>query len=297
MTVEELHDEVSAIDAIYPDSTSEVAPQVYNLKIPQHDDLEIQISFLENYPDEMPTVIQVLNNNTRKYTDTSYLEAQIKETLLRIFHKGEVCIFELFTELEDLFEKYLSRENDIQKDMDELKISRNTTDEKELANSKIPTICPSVQANSKTVGIDPLKGWIQSDPIIDRGSTFIGYARRVDSVEEAVEYLELLVTDKKIAKSAHNISSWRIKKDNGIQYQDCDDDGETAAGGRVLHLLTMMDAWNVIVVVSRWFGGTHLGPDRFKHINTAARDAVVKGEFVNPNVQSNNANNGRKKKK
>lgn len=239
MTVEELHDEVRAIDAIYPDSTSEVAPQVYNLKIPQHDDLEIQISFLENYPDEMPTVIQVLNNNTRKYTDTSYLEAQIKETLLRIFHKGEVCIFELFTELEDLFEKYLSRENDIQKDMDELKISRNTTDEKELANSKIPTICSSVQANSKTVGIDPLKGWIQSDPIIDRGSTFIGYARRVDSVEEAVENLELLVTDKKIAKSAHNISSWRIKKDNGIQYQDCDDDGETAAGGRVLHLLTV----------------------------------------------------------
>ena len=89
-----------------------------------------------------------------------------------------------------------------------------------------------MQANSKTVVIDPLEGWIQSDPIIDRGSTFIGYARRVDSVEEAVGYLDLLVTDKKIAKSAHNISSWRIKKENGTQYQDCDDDGETAAGGK-----------------------------------------------------------------
>lgn len=240
MTVEELHDEVSAIDAIFPDSTSEVAPQVYNLKIPQHDDLEIQMSFLENYPDEMPTVIQILNNNTRKYADTNYLETQVKETLSRIFHKGEVCIFELFSELEDLLEKYLNKnvKNDIQKDMDELKITGDTT--KELANNKTPKIkCPSVQANSKTVVIDPLEGWIQSDPIIDRGSTFIGYARRVDSVEEAVEYLDLLVTDKKIAKSAHNISSWRIKKENGIQYQDCDDDGETAAGGRVLHLLTV----------------------------------------------------------
>lgn len=59
----------------------------------------------------------------------------------------------------------------------------------------------------------------------------------------------------------------------------------------------MMDVWNVIVVVSRWFGGTHLGPDRFKHINTAARGAVVKGEFVNHNVQNNNAINGKKKKK
>lgn len=242
MTVEELQDEVSAIDAIFPDSTSEVAPQVYNLKIPQHDDLEIQMSFLENYPDEMPTVIQIFNNNTRKYADTNYLETQVKEALSRIFHKGEVCIFELFSELEDLLEKYLNKnvKNDIQKDMDELKITGDTTEEKELANKKTPTIkCPSVQANSKTVVIDPLEGWIQSDPIIDRGSTFIGYARRVDSVEEAVEYLDLLVTDKKIAKSAHNISSWRIKKENGIQYQDCDDDGETAAGGRVLHLLTV----------------------------------------------------------
>ena len=242
MTVEELHDEINAIDAIYPDSTSEVAPQVYNLKIPQHDDLEIQMSFLENYPDEMPTIIQILNNNTRKYADTNYLETQVKETLSRIYHKGEVCIFELFTELEDLLEKYVSKkaENDVQKDMEKLKISANTTEDKESANSKNSTMkCPSVQTNSKTAVLDPLKGWIQSDPITDRGSTFIGYARRVESVEEAIEYLDLLVTDKKIAKSAHNISSWRIKKENGIQYQDCDDDGETAAGGRVLHLLTV----------------------------------------------------------
>ena len=37
----------------------------------------------------------------------------------------------------------------------------------------------------------------------------------------------------------------------------------------------------MIVVVSRWFGGTHLGPDRFKHINSAARDVVTKGNFDN----------------
>lgn len=37
----------------------------------------------------------------------------------------------------------------------------------------------------------------------------------------------------------------------------------------------MMDVWNIVVVVSRWFGGTHIGPDRFKHINSAAREAVL----------------------
>lgn len=30
----------------------------------------------------------------------------------------------------------------------------------------------------------------------------------------------------------------------------------------------------MLVVVSRWYGGTLLGADRFKHINQAARDAL-----------------------
>ena len=52
---------------------------------------------------------------------------------------------------------------------------------------------------------------------------------------------------------------------------DCDDDGEDAAGGRLLHLLEILDITDRIVVVSRWFGGIKLGPDRFKLINNAAR--------------------------
>lgn len=51
-----------------------------------------------------------------------------------------------------------------------------------------------------------------------------------------------------------------------------------------------MDVWNVIVVVSRWFGGTHIGSDRFKHINSATRDAIIKGGFYSVSA------NGKKKK-
>lgn len=32
-----------------------------------------------------------------------------------------------------------------------------------------------------------------------------------------------------------------------------------------------MDARNVLVVVTRWYGGIHLGPDRFKIINNCTR--------------------------
>lgn len=44
--------------------------------------------------------------------------------------------------------------------------------------------------------------------------------------------------------------------------------------------MQMMKVWNVMVVVSRWFGGTQIGPDRFKHINTAARDSIIRGGFA-----------------
>ncbi|GMF82167.1 unnamed protein product [[Candida] boidinii] len=93
------------------------------------------------------------------------------------------------------------------------------------------------------------------------------------------------------------MTAWRIKMDNGIQFQDCDDDGETAAGGRLLHLLTIMDAWNCMVLVARFFGGVHIGPDRFKHINSTAREAVVKGGFVeDKSASSNNSKKSKKKK-
>lgn len=62
-------------------------------------------------------------------------------------------------------------------------------------------------------------------------------------------------------------------------YQDCDDDGETAAGGRVLHLLQLMDVWGLMVVVTRWYGGQKLGAKRFSVINSVAREAVIAAGF------------------
>jgi putative IMPACT (imprinted ancient) family translation regulator len=52
---------------------------------------------------------------------------------------------------------------------------------------------------------------------------------------------------------------------------DNDDDGEDAAGSKLAYLLDMRKDENVLVVVSRWYGGIHLGPKRFAHIINVAR--------------------------
>ena len=62
--------------------------------------------------------------------------------------------------------------------------------------------------------------------------------------------------------------------------QDFDDDGESAAGGRLLHLLQVVGAQDVVVVVSRWYGGILLGPARFTHINNAARKLLDQCGYI-----------------
>ena len=48
---------------------------------------------------------------------------------------------------------------------------------------------------------------------------------------------------------------------------------------RLLRLMQLMDVWDVLVVVTRWYGGTLLGPDRFRIINNVGKDALMKGGF------------------
>lgn len=45
-----------------------------------------------------------------------------------------------------------------------------------------------------------------------------------------------------------------------------------------------MDARNVMVVVTRWYGGVHLGPDRFKHINNCTRDLLEAHGYIKDKV-------------
>uniref|UniRef100_A0A3P9IZD0 Impact RWD domain protein n=1 Tax=Oryzias latipes TaxID=8090 RepID=A0A3P9IZD0_ORYLA len=119
------------------------------------------------------------------------------------------------------------------------------------------------------------------NPVTDRRSTFQPHLALVVSPRQVKMVLEKLYMNKKIASATHNIYAYRIYcEDKNSFLQDCEDDGETAAGGRLLHLLQILDVRNVMVVVSRWYGGILLGPDRFKHINNCARNILVEEGYI-----------------
>lgn len=135
-----------------------------------------------------------------------------------------------------------------------------------------------------------------SEPIRDRKSAFVGRACRISHPSQVPQVISYLMSDRRIARAAHPvINAWRCEVGN-ILHQDNDDDGETAAGGRLAHLLQILEVNNVLVIVTRYFGGIHLGPDRFKHINQAARNALDIGGFLDAGPESSKKHGGRARK-
>ncbi|KAL3916744.1 MAG: hypothetical protein SGPRY_006690, partial [Prymnesium sp.] len=102
---------------------------------------------------------------------------------------------------------------------------------------------------------------------------FQAHVAEVSSLAHVQWMLRELLQDKRIARATHNMFAYRFWDEQlGAQVADNDDDGEASSGQKLASLLDLMGVNGVMVVVSRWFGGTLLGPARFKHIANTARN-------------------------
>lgn len=112
--------------------------------------------------------------------------------------------------------------------------------------------------------------WIQLEHLIeDRGSRYSVTLGRVSNKEEIKGFLKKLKSKKKYAKATHNTYAFRMRK--GAQLvEGKSDDGETGAGMVILRMIRKKNFVNVLVVVTRWYGGVKLHADRFKHVQDAS---------------------------
>lgn len=102
-----------------------------------------------------------------------------------------------------------------------------------------------------------IKEHIQSE-IVEKKSKFIANIFFVESVEEAENKIKEI--KKKYHDARHNCSSYRVL-DEGKIVEKSSDDGEPSgtAGGPMLNILQKRDLVNVVVIVTRYFGGILLG--------------------------------------
>ena len=93
--------------------------------------------------------------------------------------------------------------------------------------------------------------------IVEKKSRFIATVRLVESEEEALEVLE--AARKKYWDATHNCFAYVIGERR--ETVRCSDDGEPSgtAGRPMLDVLLGEEITNVIVIVTRYFGGTLLG--------------------------------------
>lgn len=108
----------------------------------------------------------------------------------------------------------------------------------------------------------------------DKGSKYAVSGALCRNEEEAKRFIQTLKKRKKFAKATHH--SWAlICRDGPIK----NDDGESGAGAVILRMIEREALQEHIIIVTRWYGGKHLGGDRFRHIQTCVRtylDALKK---------------------
>ena len=127
-----------------------------------------------------------------------------------------------------------------------------------------------------------IKEHMQSE-IVEKKSKFIANMYFVKSIEEAENKIK--ETKKEYHDARHNCSCYRVIEEGKV-IEKQSDDGEPSgtAGGPMLNILQKKDLVNVVVIVTRYFGGILLGTGglvrAYSDVTQKAIDEAEKREII-----------------
>ena len=117
-----------------------------------------------------------------------------------------------------------------------------------------------------------------SGEIVEKKSRFIANIKSVETVEEAQVYIEEM--KKKYWDARHNCSAFSVGTEQVTTR--CSDDGEPSgtAGKPILEVISGSGIHNIVVVVTRYFGGTLLGTGGLVRAYTDATRAGIENSDI-----------------
>lgn len=114
---------------------------------------------------------------------------------------------------------------------------------------------------------------------VERHSKFISYAKPVETEDDAISFINKIKTKHWDAK--HNVYAYSLLKGSIMRYSD---DGEPhgTAGVPVLDILKKNEVTNIVIVVTRYFGGILLGTGGLvRAYSSAAKLALDSAVVIN----------------
>ncbi|CAG9537262.1 unnamed protein product [Cercopithifilaria johnstoni] len=249
-------EEIQSIESIYGDLIHLESSSQLSIRF---NDVQLTICLPKHYPTSSPPYFELSGPSL-----TEIQKEEMKNSMNEIYAKnvGQPILYEWITYVNDYLASFDGS----------FKAESVDNDESPPTNTALSS--PSSQRCIPTI--------ISGNSLVDRKSTFQAHVAQVFSREEVTLVLNKLKENNKIAKATHNMYAWLTEENvNGrlIKQHDCEDDGEIGAGAKLLNLLELMKAKNVLVIITRWYGGIHLGPDRFRHICNLARQILVDNGF------------------
>lgn len=117
-----------------------------------------------------------------------------------------------------------------------------------------------------------------NDSFVERRSRFIGYAKPVTTNEEAVEFINEIKA--KHWDATHNVYAYVLRDGQIRRYSD-DGEPQGTAGIPVLDVLLKENLTDLVVVVTRYFGGVLLGAGGLvRAYSHGAKIAVVASKMI-----------------
>ncbi|BEP29981.1 YigZ family protein [Helicovermis profundi] len=101
-----------------------------------------------------------------------------------------------------------------------------------------------------------IKKFSSAEEVVNK-SRFIGYSKPVKTIEEATEFIEEI--KKKHKDATHNVPVYLLGEKMDVQKYSDDGEPSGTAGVPILSMLKNEKITNVVVVVTRYFGGIKLG--------------------------------------
>lgn len=114
--------------------------------------------------------------------------------------------------------------------------------------------------------------------IVEKKSRFIAHVLPVSSEEEAFSYIEQY--KKQYWDARHNCYAFRVGYDQPVLRFSDDGEPSGTAGKPILEVITGQELFNVLIIVTRYFGGVLLGTGGLVRAYTEASKAGLDNSIV-----------------